>query len=147
MLTNKIPAVQLTNAKDHIFDLYRQVHRLKFGSAGNNAELAALSSKINAYDQKIDSAQQAANNAVQTATESLTESKKLTNVIRYGADGLDTDKVSDHFVSLISSAIGQLSILVTNEDGLFFIDENMNIGCSINSDGLHAINILEYLTD
>lgn len=146
MLTTTIPAVQLTNAKDHIFDIYRQIHRLRF-STTTNAELATLSSKVNAYEQKIDSAQQAANNAVQTATESLTESKKLTDAIRYDANGLDTDKVSDHFVSLISSAIGQLSVLVTNEDGLFFIDENMNVGCSINSDGLHAINILEYSTD
>ena len=78
---------------------------MKFGTT-TNAELATLSSKVNAYEQKIESAQQAANNAVQTATESLTESKKLTDVIRYDANGLDTDKVSDHFVSLISSAIG-----------------------------------------
>lgn len=146
MITNRIPAVPLTNARDHIFDIYRQIHKLKYSST-STSELSALTSKLNACEQNAEVAKQTALNASKTATDSLTESKKLTDVITYGPDGLDTDKVSDHFKSLITQAIGQLSVLVTNEDGIFLVDKNLNVGVSIDSDGLHAINILEYTTN
>lgn len=39
---------------------------------------------------------------------------------------------------------GALNAAEVNEDGFFFVDEDLNIGCFVNSTGVHAPNILPY---
>lgn len=39
---------------------------------------------------------------------------------------------------------GALNAAEVNEDGFFFVDEDLNIGCYVNATGVHAPSILEY---
>ncbi len=63
--------------------------------------------------------------------------------MKYDTEGLDAAKLSTHFLSLLGSFLE--SVLVV-ENGLFLVDENYNIGCYIDSAGLHAINVPEIVT-
>ena len=69
--------------------------------------------------------------------------------MKYNTEGLDTARVSTHFLSLLGSIGGNSSLLKSVsviENGLFLVDDNYNIGCYIDSTGLHAINVPEVVT-
>lgn len=61
--------------------------------------------------------------------------------MKYDNGGFDVAKISLHLVSLIK---GLGNIAKTNNDGLAFVDSELNIGVLIDSNGIHAKNILEY---
>lgn len=67
----------------------------------------------------------------------------------YTSKGLDASKVTNHFVEILKqSGIGagllpELYIEV-NEDGLFFVDDQLNIGVKIDKEGIHSKNIMEF---
>lgn len=61
--------------------------------------------------------------------------------MKYDNGGFDVAKMSLHLVSLIK---GLGNIAKTNNDGLAFVDSELNIGVLIDSNGIHAKNILEY---
>ena len=74
--------------------------------------------------------------------------------MKYDEEGLDAAKLSKHFISLLglpssgpshSTGTTLLKTVSVDEDGLYFVDCNMNVGCSIDGNGLHTINMLEYL--
>lgn len=83
--------------------------------------------------------------------------------IRYSNEGLDAAKVTNHLASLIKKIIGvegggsssgggsSVSSLLeqreVEENGLYFVDADMNVVASINDKGLHSINIIEYVND
>lgn len=70
--------------------------------------------------------------------------------MRYDEDGLDAAKVSSHFVEVLkASGISADDVMsscasLVNENGFFIVDEELNIGVKVDSDGIHAKNILEY---
>jgi hypothetical protein len=70
--------------------------------------------------------------------------------MKYDEDGLDVAKVTSHFVEVLkASGISADDVMsshasLTNEDGFFIADEELNIGVKVDSDGIHAKNILEY---
>lgn len=69
--------------------------------------------------------------------------------MKYDTEGLDTAKVSTHFLSLLGNIGGSSSLLKSVsvvENGLFLVDDNYNIGCYIDSTGLHVINVPEVVT-
>lgn len=72
-------------------------------------------------------------------------------VLKYGEDGFDAAMVTRHFVdSVCGAAQSPTSLLESKkvkENGLYFIDESLNIGVAIDGNGLHAINIIEYEND
>lgn len=70
--------------------------------------------------------------------------------MRYDGNGLDAAKVNAHFVEVLKasgvatgSVIDSVAVEV-EEDGFFFVDEQLNVGVKVDSDGIHAKNILEY---
>ena len=71
--------------------------------------------------------------------------------LKYGEDGFDAAMVTRHFVdSVCGAAQSSTSLLESKkvkENGLYFIDESLNIGVAIDGNGLHAINIIEYEND
>lgn len=69
--------------------------------------------------------------------------------MKYNTDGLDAARVSTHLKSLLGGIGGSSSLLesvLVVENGLFLVDENYNIGCYMDSTGLHAINVPEVVT-
>lgn len=70
--------------------------------------------------------------------------------MKYNENGLDISKVSSHFIEVLkASGINVDNIIssyasLTNEDGFFIIDEELNIGVKVDNNGIHAKNILEY---
>ncbi len=71
--------------------------------------------------------------------------------LKYGEDGFDAAMVTRHFIdSVCGASQGSTSLLESKkvkENGLYFIDESLNIGVAIDGNGLHAINIIEYEND
>lgn len=63
--------------------------------------------------------------------------------MKYDTEGLDAAKLSTHFLALLGSLLESVSVV---ENGLFLVDENYNIGCYIDSAGLHTINVPEIVT-
>lgn len=49
-----------------------------------------------------------------------------------------------HTVRDLVESQGALNAAEVNEDGFFFVDEDLNIGCFVDSAGVHAPNILKY---
>ena len=74
-------------------------------------------------------------------------------VLRYSAEGLDAAKVTRHLAELISAllktndATSLLEQRETKENGLYFVDNERNIGLCIDSTGLHTINTIEYINE
>ena len=72
-------------------------------------------------------------------------------VLRYSDEGLDAAKVTTHLAELIGQIIGgSISLLEqieVEENGLYFVDADMNVVASIDDKGLHSINIIEYVND
>ncbi len=74
-------------------------------------------------------------------------------VLRYNNEGLDAAKVTRHLAELISALLktnDATSLLVqreTKENGLYFVDNERNIGLCIDSTGLHTINTIEYINE
>lgn len=85
-------------------------------------------------------------------------------VLRYSNEGLDAAKVTNHLASLIKKIIGvegggssggggssSVSSLLeqreVEENGVYFVDEDMNVVTSIDDKGLHSINMIEYIND
>lgn len=70
--------------------------------------------------------------------------------MKYNENGLDISKASSHFIEVLkASGINVDNIIssyasLTNEDGFFIIDEELNIGVKVDNNGIHAKNILEY---
>lgn len=62
-----------------------------------------------------------------------------------GADKALSASMGAELYALIQILFQQLNMIEVSEDGLYFIDSNDNIGVCIDSDGLHAINILEHV--
>jgi hypothetical protein len=58
--------------------------------------------------------------------------------MKYDADGLDVAKVSAHFKSLLG---GFFEVI---ESGIYFVDEQMNIGAKLTTDGFFAKNLMSY---
>ncbi|MDO4802203.1 MAG: hypothetical protein Q4A15_08560, partial [Prevotellaceae bacterium] len=74
--------------------------------------------------------------------------------MKYDVNGFDAAKVSEHFKSLlggigggsagtVQSILGEVEVL---EDGIFFVDSDLNIGSKHDATGFHSINLLEYKT-
>lgn len=80
-------------------------------------------------------------------------------VLRYSNEGLDAAEVTNHLASLIKKIIGveggggssSISSLLeqkeVEENGVYFVDADMNVVASIDDKGLHSINIIEYIND
>lgn len=68
----------------------------------------------------------------------------LNVAMQYNEDGFDVGKVSSHFVDVLKSS-GMTYISVVVENGFFIVDEKLNIGVKVDSNGIHAKNILEYV--
>lgn len=72
-------------------------------------------------------------------------------VLRYSDEGLDAAKVTTHLAELIGKIIGgSISLLEqkeVEENGVYFVDADMNVVASIDDKGLHSINIIEYVND
>lgn len=70
--------------------------------------------------------------------------------MKYDEDGLDAAKVSSHLIEVLKAAgISADEVMASyaaevNEDGFFIADESLNVGVKVDSDGIHAKNILEY---
>lgn len=86
----------------------------------------------------------AGNGLAETNEEGLAVCDSEGNIVmKYDTEGLDAAKASTHFKSLLGSLLESVSVV---ENGLFLVDENNNIGCYIDSTGLHAINVPEIVT-
>lgn len=92
----------------------------------------------------------AGNGLVETPEEGFAVCDSEGNIgMKYNTEGFDTARVSTHFLSLLGNIGGSSSLLKSVsvvENGLFLVDENYNIGCYIDSTGLHAINVPEIVT-
>jgi hypothetical protein len=67
---------------------------------------------------------------------------ELLNIaMKYDEDGLDVAKVSAHLKSLLGGGTDFLQVV---EDGLFFVDGQMNIGAKLTMDGFFAKNLMSY---
>lgn len=92
----------------------------------------------------------AGNGIVETNEEGLAMCDSEGNVgMKYDTNGLDAAKLSTHFLSLLGNIGGSSSLLKSVsvvENGLFLVDDNYNIGCYIDSTGLHVINVPEVVT-
>lgn len=70
--------------------------------------------------------------------------------MQYTEQGFGAAKVQPQFVEVLKqagvatgSALDAVSAEV-EEEGFFFVDEQLNVGVKVDSDGIHAKNILEY---
>jgi hypothetical protein len=84
-------------------------------------------------------------------------SQVTVNAIPAGSVAVEDNLASSSKVNALSANMGaelyaliqilfqQLNMIEVSEDGLYFIDSNDNVGVCIDSDGLHAINILEHV--
>lgn len=61
--------------------------------------------------------------------------------IREWYEGLNmVNKEQDEKISELEKSMAML----VEEDGYFWVDENMNVGAKIDNNGLHAINLIEF---
>lgn len=70
--------------------------------------------------------------------------------MQYTEQGFGAAKVQPQFVEVLKqagvatgSALDAVSAEV-EETGFFFVDEQLNVGVKVDSDGIHAKNVLEY---
>lgn len=88
---------------------------------------------------------------------SITVASGYLGFIKYSSGSWTVESVAvgkdyDAQISALDGQISQLEaeitdlFLETNEDGLFFVDDQLRIGANLDSDGFHAINVLNFET-
>jgi hypothetical protein len=125
--------------------------RVSFTKIGDKLKLTSVRrSKIKRIEVLEENATNA--NVQKTDDSSFSVCDSDGNVaLRYSDEGLDAAKVTTHLAELIGQIIGgSISLLEqkeVEENGLYFVDADMNVVASIDDKGLHSINIIEYIND
>ena len=92
------------------------------------------------------SEESALNNVSNTSEEGFFVADYLKNiVIKYTSGGFDVAKLSEHFIGLIASITDNKFVDVL-QNGMYFVDSNLNVGLYIDSYGIHSPSILEFET-
>lgn len=92
------------------------------------------------------SEESALNNVSNTSEEGFFVADFLKNIVmKYTSAGFDVAKLSEHFVGLIATITDNKFVDVT-QNGMYFVDSNLNVGLYIDSYGIHSPSILEFET-
>lgn len=92
------------------------------------------------------SEESALNNVSNTSEEGFFVADFLKNIVmKYTSAGFDVAKLSEHFVGLIATITDSKFVDVT-QNGMYFVDSNLNVGLYIDSYGIHSPSILEFET-
>lgn len=92
------------------------------------------------------SEESALNHISNTTEEGFFVADFLKNIVmKYTSDGFDVAKLSEHFIGLIATITDNKFVDVL-QNGMYFVDSNLNVGLYIDSYGIHSPSILEFET-